>query len=58
MATALAVATVRSPAGLACGVVAASITIATVLGRYHYTADSVIGVILGIIAWRLGFHVL
>ena len=58
VATALAVATVNSPAGLICGVVAASITIATVLGRYHYTADSVIGVMLGIIAWWLGFHVL
>jgi len=58
VATALAVATVNSPAGVICGVVAASITIATVLGRYHYTADSVIGVMLGIIAWWLGFHVL
>ena len=58
VATALAVATVNSPAGLICGVVAASITSATVLGRYHYTADSGIGVRLGIIAWWLGFHVL
>ena len=58
VATSLAVATVSGPAGLACGVVAASITIATVLGRYHYTADSVIGVILGIVAWWFGFRVL
>lgn len=58
VATTLAVATVSSLAGLAFGGVAASITIATVLGRYHYTADSVIGVILGIVAWWFGFRVL
>jgi hypothetical protein len=58
VATAFAVATVSGAAGLAAGVVAGSITLATVLGRYHYTADSVIGVMLGVIAWWLGFHVL
>ena len=30
---------------------AASITIATVLGRYHYVVDSVLGVLVAIVAW-------
>ena len=58
VAAALAVATVDRGMGLICGGGAASITLATVLGRYHYAVDSIIGVILGLLAWWVGFHVL
>ncbi len=56
LAAALAIFTVDTEFGLAFGVVAASITIATVLGRYHYAIDSLIGLLLGVIAWWIGFH--
>lgn len=55
-AAALAVSTVSLELGLAFGVVAASITIATVLGRYHYAVDSIVGLLLGASAWWIGFH--
>ena len=55
-AAALAVSTVSTELGLTFGVVAASITIATVLGRYHYAVDSIVGLLLGSIAWWIGFH--
>ena len=55
-AAALAVSTVNTEIGLAFGFVAASIVIATVLGRYHYAIDSIMGLLLGVIAWWVGFH--
>jgi hypothetical protein len=55
-AAALAVSSVSTELGLTFGVVAASITIATVLGRYHYAVDSIVGLLLGSIAWWIGFH--
>ena len=55
-AAALVVFTVNTELGLAFSFVAASITIATVLGRYHYAIDSVVGLLLGVIAWWIGFH--
>ena len=57
VAAALAVASVSIGVGLMFGVVAMSIIVATVLGRYHYAADSIIGLILGVTAWWYGFHV-
>ena len=55
-AAALAVATVDTGFGLAFGIIAVSIVLATVLGRYHYAVDSVVGVLVGVIAWWIGFH--
>jgi membrane-associated phospholipid phosphatase len=55
-AAALAVSTVNTELGLVFGFVAASVTIATVLGRYHYAIDSIVGLLLGVIAWWIGFH--
>ncbi len=40
-------------AGAAFALVAASITVATVLGRYHYLLDTVLGVALGVAAWGI-----
>ena len=56
-AAALAVATVDTGFGLAFGIIAVSIVLATVLGRYHYTVDSIVGVLVGVIAWWIGFRV-
>jgi membrane-associated phospholipid phosphatase len=50
-AVALAVASAMPVAGAVFLVLAASITIATVLGRYHYVADSVLGVLVAVAAW-------
>ena len=55
-AAALALSTVDLGVGLAFGVVATSITMATVLGRYHYAVDSLVGLLLGVVAWWIGFH--
>ena len=57
-AAALAVSTVDMSLGLAFGIVAVSITTATVLGRYHYAVDSIVGVILGAVGWWVGFRLL
>jgi hypothetical protein len=40
-------------AGVVFLVLAASIAIATVVGRYHYVVDSVLGVIVAAGAWYL-----
>ena len=57
VAGALAVTAADPVAGVVLFVLAASITTATVLGRYHYAADSVLGVVVGLIGWWLGFCV-
>ena len=53
MATALAVSTSLPVAGIAFLFMALSISIATVLGRYHYVVDTVLGVLVAIIVWQL-----
>jgi len=53
VATALAVGALMPVAGAVLLVVAASITTATVLGRYHYVMDSALGVLVGAGAWVL-----
>lgn len=53
VATALCVATSVPQAGASFAAVAASIVVATVIGRYHYLIDSVLGVLVGAIAWAL-----
>jgi len=53
MATALAVTSVMPAAGVVFLVLAISIAVATVIGRYHYTVDSVLGVIVAVLAWYL-----
>ena len=50
LATALAVAAVMPTAGVLFAVLAASIAVATVLGRYHYVVDTLLGVIVAIAA--------
>lgn len=53
VAVALAVSSAIPAAGPAFLALATGITLATVLGRYHYLADSVIGVVVGLAAWIL-----
>jgi membrane-associated phospholipid phosphatase len=48
VATALAVAAVDPMAGLAFGLAAAAVTTASVVGRYHYAADAVAGLVVGV----------
>jgi membrane-associated phospholipid phosphatase len=50
-ATALAVSTIEPGAGMAFLLLALSISIATVLGRYHYVVDTVLGVLVAFAAW-------
>ena len=52
-ATALAVGTIAPAAGTAFLLLALSISIATVLGRYHYVVDTVLGVLVALAAWWL-----
>jgi membrane-associated phospholipid phosphatase len=51
LATALAVGSSMPAAGAAFLVLAVCIAAATVLGRYHYTIDTVLGVIVAAVAW-------
>lgn len=53
-AAALAVASAGAPIPAAAfGLIAASITIATVLGRYHYLLDTILGLAIGIAGWQI-----
>ena len=54
----LAVISVHTGVGLVLAVIAFSIAVATVLGRYHYAVDSILGILLGAGAWWIGFKVL
>jgi len=51
VAVALSVHSAVPSAGPAFLAVAAGITLATVLGRYHYAADSILGVLVAIVSW-------
>jgi hypothetical protein len=53
LATALAVGSVVPLAGAVFLLLAASIALATVLGRYHYVVDTVLGVLVAAAAWSL-----
>src|SRR5262249_18305888 len=53
MAAALAVASTMPAAGAVLLILAVSIAVATVLGRYHYIVDSVLGVLVAVAAWIL-----
>jgi hypothetical protein len=53
VATALAVADVMPGAGIVFAILAAAIVAATVLGRYHYLVDSVLGVLVAVSAWLI-----
>lgn len=57
VAAALAVTSINLGVGLVFGLLAISIVVATVLGRYHYAVDSFVGLILGVAAWWYGFRV-
>jgi membrane-associated phospholipid phosphatase len=52
-ATALAVGSIEPLAGVALLVLAASIAVATVLGRYHYLLDTVLGVLVAVVVWAI-----
>jgi membrane-associated phospholipid phosphatase len=52
-ATALAVLSIAPAAGTAFLVLALSISIATVVGRYHYVVDTVLGVIVALAVWLM-----
>ena len=52
-ATAFAVAMFVPSALVPFLVLAASITIGSVIGRYHYAADSAAGVLVAVIVWRI-----
>jgi membrane-associated phospholipid phosphatase len=53
VATALAVGSVMPAVGAMLLVVAGSIVASTVLGRYHYVVDSVLGLIVAVCTWTL-----
>jgi membrane-associated phospholipid phosphatase len=53
VATALAVADVMPAAGIVFALLAAAIVVATVLGRYHYLVDSLLGVLVAVSAWLI-----
>jgi membrane-associated phospholipid phosphatase len=53
VATALAVADVMPAAGVVFLTLAAAIVAATVLGRYHYLVDSILGALVAVGAWVL-----
>jgi membrane-associated phospholipid phosphatase len=53
VAIALTVASAIPSAGVVFLALALGITISTVLGRYHYLADSVLGVAVGMVAWLI-----
>ena len=57
VAAALAVGMVDPVIGAMLMVLAVSLIGATVVGRYHYAADSVLGAMLGILGWWVGFQV-
>jgi len=52
-ATALAVGAYRPRLGILSCVMALSIAVATVYGRYHYTADALAGVLVGVAAFAI-----
>jgi len=52
-ATALVVMSLAPAAGLAWLLLALSISIATVVGRYHYVADSLLGALVAIAVWAI-----
>jgi membrane-associated phospholipid phosphatase len=52
-ATALAVGSTMPTAGAVFLVFAVSIAVATVLGRYHYLVDSVLGLLVAVLAWAI-----
>jgi membrane-associated phospholipid phosphatase len=56
LATALAVGSSMPIAGAMFLMLAISIAIATVLGRYHYVIDTVLGVIVAVAAWLVVNH--
>lgn len=53
VATALAVAQVSPTAGVLFGIVAVGIVLGSVVGRYHYAADSLAGVVVAVLAWAV-----
>jgi hypothetical protein len=53
LAVGLAVADVAPAAGWGLIALAAMITTATVVGRYHYAVDSILGVVVAVAAWAL-----
>lgn len=53
LATALAVTELLPLAGAAFLVLALSIAVASVIGRYHYLADAVLGILVALAAWSL-----
>jgi membrane-associated phospholipid phosphatase len=53
VATALAVADVMPGAGIVFALLAAAIVAATVLGRYHYLVDSLLGGLVAVSAWLI-----
>jgi len=52
-ATALAVASISPIAGVAFLLLALSISIATVVGRYHYVVDTVLGALVALAVWLM-----
>lgn len=53
-ATALAIGSTMPVAGAAFMVLAVSIAVASVLGRYHYIVDAVLGMLIAVVVWEVG----
>jgi membrane-associated phospholipid phosphatase len=56
VAASLAVSSVSSAGGAAVGLVAVSIAVAAVLGRYHYGIDVILGLLVGVLASLIANH--
>ena len=56
LASTLAVMSASTSIGIVMLILVAHITVATVLGRYHYLVDSLLGLLVGGIAWWISFH--
>jgi membrane-associated phospholipid phosphatase len=53
VATALAVVSCTQAVGAVFVAAAALIAVATIVGRYHYAVDTVLGVLVGVAAWAM-----
>ena len=53
LAAALVVLSVAPAIGMVFLVLAVSIAIASVFGRYHYAVDSLLGILVAVIAWAV-----
>ena len=54
VAAALVIISMDSKIGMLSVILATSMAVSTVLGRYHYFLDSIFGVLIGVMGWWIG----